>query len=151
MIADRLRPRLQRKTLHALDATGMTPPIGAVTCRKRHASTAIPDVKVLGTSPEIEALQGRYFHWALLRLGNVEPMLNTAYDAGERPAVRDAPPWSGHADTCLYTGGLGVDAAYAWLMSKGMALAASAVAPYAMKQIFLHDPNHYIRCFQQPV
>lgn len=45
---------------------------------------------IAAASPEVEAEEGRYFHWAWLRLGGAELMLNTAYDAGERAASREA-------------------------------------------------------------
>src|SRR5882672_107533 len=45
--------------------------------------------EIHGHSPEIEAAEGRYFHWAWLRHGDAELMLNTAFDSNERPAARD--------------------------------------------------------------
>ena len=134
-----------------LNVTGVTPLISVYDMPEAiHFYRDLLGFEVVSTSPEIEAPDGRCFHWAWLRLGNVELMLNTAYDAGERPEVRDAARWSGHADTCLYIGCADVGAAYAWLMSKGIESSAPTVAHYGMKQIFLHDPNGYVLCFQHP-
>jgi glyoxylase I family protein len=135
----------------SLNITGMTPLISVYDMPEAiRFYRDLLGFEVVSNSPEIEAPEGRYFHWAWLRLGNVELMLNTAYDAGERPPARDAARWSGHADTCLYIGCPDVDAAYAYLTSKGIESSAPAIAPYGMKQIFVHDPNGYILCFQHP-
>ena len=107
--------------------------------------------EVVSSSPEINAAEGRYFHWAWLRLDSVELMLNTAYDANERPEVRDTARWSGHADTCLYIGCPDVDAAYEHLTSRGLELNPPAVAPYGMKQLHVRDPNGYQLYLQTPI
>jgi uncharacterized glyoxalase superfamily protein PhnB len=105
---------------------------------------------LVSASPEIDAPEGRYFHWALLRAGGAEIMLNTAFDAGERPAERDAARWSGHADVTLFIACADVDAAYAELLAKGVELEAPAIAPYGMKQLSLYDPDGYEICLQAP-
>ena len=107
--------------------------------------------EIVSHSPEIEAAEGRYFHWAWLRLGGAEVMLNTAYDAGERPASREQARWRGHADTGLFVGCPDVDGAYAYLRSKGLVLNPPVIAPYGMKQLYVRDPNGYELCFQAPV
>ena len=106
--------------------------------------------ETIGTSEEIEAPEGRYFHWALLRLGPANLMLNTAYDAGERPARRDESRQQAHADTALYLNCRDVDAIFADLQAKGVKLEAPETAPYGMKQLHLRDPDGYAVCFQQP-
>jgi glyoxylase I family protein len=107
--------------------------------------------EMVSHSPEIEAAEGRYFHWAWLRLGGAEVMLNTAYDAGERPAIREAARWRGHEDTALYIGCPDVDGAHAYLRSKGLSIDPPVIAPYGMKQLYVRDPDGYILCFQAPV
>jgi len=107
--------------------------------------------EVINSSPEIEAPEGSYFHWALLRLGEVEFMLNTAYDAGKRPEARDEPRWRGHGDTCLYIGCSNVDEAYQYLTAKGLELSAPSVSQYGMKQLHVRDPDGYQLCLQAPV
>lgn len=99
-------------------------------------------------SPEVDAPEGRYFHWCWLRLGGAELMLNTAYDEGERPAARDAAREAAHGDTCLYLGCPDVDAAYETLRANGLAVKPPKVAPYGMKQLMVRDPDGYLLCFQ---
>ena len=106
--------------------------------------------ELVGSSPEIQAPEGRYFHWAQLRLGGAHLMLNTAYDAGERPPERDRARWSGHRDTCLFFACPDVDAAFGELSEKGLDLRPPQRAPYGMKQLYLRDPDGYELCFQQP-
>src|ERR1700733_1076246 len=76
--------------------------------------------EIVSHSPEVTVAEGTYFHWALLRLGGAEVMLNTAYDAGERPAVEDVGRRRGHRDTELFIGCGDVDAVYASLIARGM-------------------------------
>lgn len=91
------------------------------------------------------------WHWCLLRLGDAEVMLNTAYEFDEeRPAVRDGARTVAHDDTGLFFGCPDVDAAWRELRSKGLDLGAPKVAPYGMKQLFLRDPDGFGICFQWP-
>jgi catechol 2,3-dioxygenase-like lactoylglutathione lyase family enzyme len=101
----------------AIETTGMTPllhvfdmPVAlAFYCDRLGFS-------VVDHSPEVETPEGRFSHWAWLRLGPCDLMLNTAYDAGERPAERDAARQASHGDTCLYFGCADVDAVRAALV-----------------------------------
>jgi uncharacterized glyoxalase superfamily protein PhnB len=101
-------------------------------------------------SPVIDAAEGRYFHWCRLRQASAELMLNTAYDAGERPPARDVARETGHGDTCLYIGCPDLDAAYSALSAGGLALAPPSTAPYGMRQLHLRDPDGYAICLQWP-
>jgi len=104
--------------------------------------------EVVSTSPVLG--QDR-FHWALLRLGEAELMLNTAYERDEdRPPVPDAARVGAHDDTGLYIACLDVDAAYAEFRSRGVTVEKPKVAAYGMKQVYLHDPDGYSLCFQWP-
>jgi uncharacterized glyoxalase superfamily protein PhnB len=107
--------------------------------------------EIAASSPEIEAPEGKHFQWAQLRLGAATLMLNTAYDAGERPEMRNAARWRGDGDTCLYIGCSDVDEIYADLRSKGLELKPPTIAAYRMKQLNLRDPDGYGLCFQTPV
>ena len=90
-----------------------------------------------------------HFHWALLRLGEAELMLNTAYEFdNERPIPPDRARVAAHEDTALYIACPDVDAAYEELRSKGAKVNKPTVAPYGMKQLYLHDPDGYNLCFQ---
>lgn len=89
------------------------------------------------------------FHWALLELGNAQFMLNTAYEFdSERPVPPDPGRTAAHDDTCLYFSCPDPDAAYEAFRDKGVNVTAPAVAPYGMKQVYLHDPDGYSICFQ---
>lgn len=106
--------------------------------------------EIVQQSPEIDAPEGRYFHWAWLRLGGADLMLNTAYDEGERPPQPDAARVVAHRDTGLFLGCPDVDAAYETLRAAGLELDPPKIAPYGMKQLWLTDPDGYQLCFQAP-
>jgi catechol 2,3-dioxygenase-like lactoylglutathione lyase family enzyme len=102
--------------------------------------------EVVTTSPVLG--QDR-FHWALLRLGNAELMLNTAYEFDhDRPAERDPARMAAHDDTGLFFGCANVDTAFAELRSKGVQVKEPVVTTYGMKQMFVRDPDGYSLCFQ---
>ncbi|MGH2900881.1 MAG: VOC family protein [Solirubrobacteraceae bacterium] len=105
---------------------------------------------VASASPEIDAVEGRYFHWALLHLGDAELMLNTAYDANTRPPARETERWRGHADTALYIGCDELDAIHGQLASQGVTVEPPTLAPYGMRQLHVTDPDGYQLCFQHP-
>lgn len=91
------------------------------------------------------------FHWALMRLGIAELMLNTAYEFdGERPGEREVERMSAHGDTTIYFGCPDLDAAYAELRGKGLKVQEPKIAPYGMKQMCLKDPDGFGLCFQWP-
>lgn len=89
------------------------------------------------------------FHWALLRLGPAELMLNTAYEFdSDRPAEPDRARAAAHDDTGLFFACPHVDAAYEELRAKGVTVKEPVVTAYGMKQMYLHDPHGYALCFQ---
>jgi glyoxylase I family protein len=101
---------------------------------------------VVSTSP---TLGEDRFHWALLRLGDAELMLNTAYEFDhDRPAEPDRARSAAHEDTGLFFACPDVDAAFRELRSKGIAVREPVVTGYGMKQMYLHDPDGYALCFQ---
>lgn len=102
--------------------------------------------EIMNTSP---VLGEDRFHWALLRLGNAELMLNTAYEFDdERPAKPDHARTAAHDDTGLFFGCPDVDAAYKELSSKGLNVKEPSITGYGMKQMYLRDPDGYALCFQ---
>ena len=105
---------------------------------------------MLGFVLVAQSKEGDEFGWCLLRLGEIELMLNTAYDVGERPPAPDAGRVEAHRDTCLYLSCPDVDAAYRELSGKGLKLKPPAVAPYGMRQLHLSDPDGYAICLQWP-
>ncbi|HEX5227850.1 MAG TPA: VOC family protein [Bryobacteraceae bacterium] len=92
---------------------------------------------------------GNKFHWALLRRGDVELMLNTAYEFDEeRPVPPDVARVAAHSDTVLYFGCPDVEAAYEELLGRGVKLEPPSVARYGMKQLNVRDPDGYALVFQ---
>jgi catechol 2,3-dioxygenase-like lactoylglutathione lyase family enzyme len=104
--------------------------------------------EIVSTSP---VLGEDYFHWAMLRLGGAEIMLNDIYEFNEeRPVPPDAARSEFHGDTTLYFGCPDVEAAYHELRGKGLDVKPPKVAPYGMKQLYFRDPDGYRICFQWP-
>jgi catechol 2,3-dioxygenase-like lactoylglutathione lyase family enzyme len=102
--------------------------------------------QVISTSPR---LGDDRFHWALLRLGGAELVLNTAYEFDhERPAEPDHARTAAHDDTGLYFACPDVDLMYEDLRGKGVTVKEPATTGYGMKQVYLHDPDGYALCFQ---
>lgn len=101
---------------------------------------------VVSTSP---VLGPDKFHWAWLRLGTAEIMLNTAYESdNERPVPADRARVAAHGDTGLFFGCPDVEGMYEELRDKGVAVKPPKVARYGMKQMSLKDPDGYGLCFQ---
>src|SRR5439155_16586441 len=94
--------------------------------------------------------RGERFDWALLKLNGVELMLNTAYEDHARLSVPDPARIAAHDDTAIYFGCPDVDAAYAHLRARGVAVKEPEVAHYGMKQLYVSDPDGYNLCFQWP-
>jgi glyoxylase I family protein len=101
-------------------------------------------------SPEIETVEGRYFHWCLLRRDGALLMLNTAYDEGERPPEPDEIRWAGHAHTVLFVDCPELDAFREELRTRGLDIAPPQTSNYGMRQIEVTDPDGYGLCFQCP-
>ncbi len=106
--------------------------------------------EVIQASPEVDAPEGRYFQWCWLQLGSANLMLNTGYDVGDRPATREAWRQSAHADTGLYFGCVDVEAAHLSLRARGLEVTLPEDSGHGMRQIWLHDPDGYLICFQAP-
>ncbi len=104
--------------------------------------------EVLQRSPELETPEGRFSHWMWLRQGSAELMLNTAYDSGERPAVRDTERERGHGDTGLFIGCPDIDAAWRHLTEHGLDIAPPSETGYGSKQLHLRDPDGFALCLQ---
>jgi len=105
--------------------------------------------EIVSTSPHRGGDKDR-FHWCWLRLGGAELMLNTVYEFDEeRPPLEDYLGERGRRGMCLYFGCPDVDGAYAEFVAKGVVIdKPPKVAPYGMKQMYLHDPDGFGLCFQ---
>jgi glyoxylase I family protein len=91
---------------------------------------------------------GDQFDWGLLRRGEMQLMLNTMYEADDRPAAPDPSRVAAHGDTTLFIGCRDLDAAYAYLRSKGVDVKPPVTRDYGMRQLSFRDPDGYGICFQ---
>lgn len=106
---------------------------------------------VLGFEVVSPVPEGDACDWVLLRLNGSELMLNTAYEAPERPPAPDALRVAAHADVILFFYCPDVEGACAYLRNKGVEVSDPVVREYGMKQISLSDPDGYRVCLQVPV
>jgi len=105
---------------------------------------------VLGFKVHSTSEPGDDCNFALLKLNGAEVMLNTAYEADQRPPAPDPARIASHQDTCLFFGCQELDVAYQHLRGHGVNLKEPKVAPYGMKQLWFTDPDGYGLCFQWP-
>jgi len=105
---------------------------------------------ILGFSVSQTSSPGDNCNWAWLKLNGADLMLNTAYEADQRPPFPFAAHIAAHGDTGLYFGCEDLDAAYRHLRAHGVAAKEPKVAPYGMKQLYFHDPDGYSLCLQWP-
>ena len=103
--------------------------------------------EIVETSPR----EGDQFDWGLLRLNDTFLMLNTAYEQEFRPPQPEIARVAAHCDTGLFFNCADVDAAYRHLVEHGVDVQEPKVAPYGMKQLYVHDPDGYSLFFQWPV
>jgi catechol 2,3-dioxygenase-like lactoylglutathione lyase family enzyme len=103
---------------------------------------------ILGFEVVSDSGDGDSSSWIWLRLNGADQMLNDQYEPGSVPSAPPAERTRWHGDTCLYFGCADPDAAYEYLRSKGIELDPLTVAPYGMKQLYVHDPDGYNLCFQ---
>jgi glyoxylase I family protein len=89
-----------------------------------------------------------HFDWALLRRNGVELMLNTAYEAPERPPGPEPARVAAQKILGLFFGCPDVKAAYRQLTGMGVRATKPSVRPYGMKQRNVTDPDGYGLCFQ---
>jgi glyoxylase I family protein len=106
---------------------------------------------VLGFTVWGSSEPGDNCNWCGLRLHGAELMLNTAYEADQRPPNPDRARMASHEDTCLFFGCKDLDAAYHHLRGRGVELEPPKIAPYGMRQLWFKDPDGYGLCFQWPV
>ena len=106
---------------------------------------------ILGFEIMMQSRPGDRFDWCLLRIANVYLMLNTLYEADNRPTAADPVRSLTHGDTGFYFDCADLDQTYEYLRSKGVAAQKPVVTHYGMKQLSLTDPDGYALCFQHPV
>lgn len=89
--------------------------------------------------------------WAMLRLGDAELMLNTAYEQNERPPAPDPVRVRGHQDVSLYFEHDDLDGLYGHLRAHGCDVAPPADTSYGLRQLNVKDPDGYELCFTAPL
>ena len=92
-----------------------------------------------------------HYDWCLLRLNGVELMLNTLYEAGDRPAAPDPARVEAHGDTALFFGCPDVDATFALLRARDVPVSEPQIRHYGFKSISVKDPDGYELVFHWPV
>lgn len=105
---------------------------------------------VLGFEVVNRSGEGDASDWYLLSRNGAELMLNTMYEAENRPAQPDGRRAAAHADICLYFACRDLDAAYEHLRNSGVRVDPPRVAPYGMRQLSFLDPDGYGICLQWP-
>lgn len=100
--------------------------------------------EIVETSPR----DGDRFDWGMLRLKDAYLMLNTAFEASDRPAAPDPRRVLAHRDTCLYFGCPDPDAVFRQLRDHDVDVQPPTNAPYGMRQLYVADPDGYGLCFQ---
>lgn len=91
------------------------------------------------------------YDWCLLRLNGIDLMLNTAYEADDRPAEPDPARIAAHADTALFFGCPDVDATCAYLRERGVSVNGPMVTHYGFKKLSFKDPDGYDLVFHWPL
>ena len=130
----------------AIEISGMTPLIQVFNMPRALAFYR----DILGFEIVSDSGNGDDSSWVWLRLNGADLMLNDQYEPGHIPPAPPTERTKWHDDTCLYFGCPDTDAAYEYLKQQGFELRAPKVAPYGMKQLYLHDPDGYDICFQWP-
>ncbi|MGE5110158.1 MAG: VOC family protein [Acidobacteriaceae bacterium] len=90
-------------------------------------------------------------HCVWLQHGQLDLMLNGAYEYDQRPPAPDSRRVASHGDTGLLFAIPDVDTIYAHLRARGLDVKEPEVAPYGMKQLYVSDPDGFVLCFQWSV
>jgi catechol 2,3-dioxygenase-like lactoylglutathione lyase family enzyme len=105
---------------------------------------------VLGFEVVSDSGGGDRADWVWFRHGEVHLMLNTAYEADDRPDSPDAARLASHEDTGLFFSCRDLDDLYERLTHRGVQAERPKTAPYGMRQLYAKDPDGYVLCFQWP-
>jgi len=106
---------------------------------------------ILGFEIDQSSGQGDNVDWVLLKLNEIELMLNTAYEEPNRPSAPDLNRNAAHSDTILYFSCPDIDTAYSYLIGKGLDIKTPEVTGYGWKALNLYDPDGYHLCFHYPI
>ena len=105
---------------------------------------------VLGFEIVSTSQPGPDFDWVLLKLNDVNLMLNTAYERDSRPPAPDPLRIAAHEDTGIFFRCSEVDAVYTYLRSRNVEVDPPATQAYGMRQLYVKDPDGFSLCFQWP-
>lgn len=100
-------------------------------------------------SPEVVTAEGRFSHFVRLRRGQVDLMLNTAYDSNERPAGRTEPRWDACKHIALYMECDSVEDLFAEFSARGLKTRPPARTNYGYIGFSTSDPDGYSVTFHQ--
>jgi glyoxylase I family protein len=107
--------------------------------------------ELLFASPEVETAEGRFSHYVRLGRDGFDLMLNTAYDANERPPGRTDARWAGCRHVALYLDCEDVERLFAELSARGLQAKAPAKTGYGYLAFSAQDPDGYRIVFQTPL
>lgn len=99
---------------------------------------------VLDASDPVEDGGRSYVHWCWLRAGGADLMLNTRYDTGEQPPLRDLARASAHGDIALYLSHPDLDDLRARLNARGIEAGPVTKTAYGARELSLTDPDDFI-------
>jgi catechol 2,3-dioxygenase-like lactoylglutathione lyase family enzyme len=106
---------------------------------------------VIGFEINMSSGEGDDVDWVLLKLNDIELMLNTAYEKQYRPIEKDEKRVKSHADLTLYFGYPDIDTLYTYFKNKGLELKEPVITGYGWKALYLYDPDNYQLCFHYPI
>lgn len=106
---------------------------------------------LLGFLVAMSSGEGDDVDWVLLRLNDIELMLNTAYERDFRPLKPDADRIAAHGDLTLYFGCPDTDALYEHLHTNNIAVNKPEITQYNFKALTIKDPDGYLLCFHWPL
>lgn len=107
--------------------------------------------ELIFASPEVETKEGRFSPFVRVGRGEIDLMLNTAYDANERPADRSEPRWQGTRYVALYIDCEDVEAYYEEVSQRGLRADPPAPTDYGYLAFTAADPDGYRLIFHEPL
>ena len=106
---------------------------------------------ILGFKVVMSSGEGDDVDWILMRLGDIELMLNTAYEREFRPLHPEADRIAIHRDTTLYFGCPDTDELYHHLKTNEVTVNKPEITRYNWKAITFEDPDGYLLCLHWPL
>ncbi len=101
--------------------------------------------EVIDSAPSLEQCE-----WCLLRVNDVELMLNTIFEKDERPLEREILRNAYHGDVIIYFGCPDVLDLYHDLTARGVDVQPPQVTGYGFDALNITDPDGYHLCFHWP-